>query len=647
MRLRKPSLPHTCSRWLPHNQFGVVLQDARKAAEQLRQARVFVQRAERAAPALDAWPFVAALVAGSLAGLPGMRGAGAGAAAGAAGPGAAAGESLSASAGPSGGPSWTLAGALCPNNAGELQRQALAQLYTHVSPANAAKLAAAVRGLPAAEDAGAAAAALGNGPVVGAAPFAPSFAEKQASSASANAGTAGPGAAQGLQSRVMTAGGAPALGASAAWLALAVRAVADAAGDGGDAEHEYDTHARPSLSRLAPEHLAALAAWLVLAGPPPLPGAPVLAPGALPPGLRARAARDATAAAEQALAPAHAGTPSMNPSSKPLKTALGSSTADGAAAGRQGAVAVENGGDGGVEEQGGALTLRALLEELRREAGRLGVLGEVRARVALAPAELAAVEAMLMADPGHRVCPARPHDDRSGGAAAAGGPPNEPGRDPNPGDPNPGPMPDLLAACIRGLALGGCNVHKLLAISNAVLGSAPDGLPGGGGGTSDAAAAHALVASAVADVVAAALVKLGGGGAVAATATAASGAALQGVAHCLAGPCLLNGAHGPLKECPSPTGGPLGVRDVDRSARFGREGLHGNGGEAAAGGGSPAAATAMAVAVMRNAMCAELVAYADARRGGAGAQDAPALQLLAEIWPDAGAGRAARCSIAC
>lgn len=615
---------------------------------------MFVQRAERAAPALDAWPFIAALVAGALAGLPGMRDTGAEAAAGAAGPEAAVGESRSASAGPPGGPSWTLAGPLC-TNAGELQRQALAQLYTHVSPANAAKLAAAMRGLPAAEDAGAAAAALGNGPKGEAAPFAPSSvapAEEQASSAAANAGTAAPGAVQGSNLRFMTAGGAPALGASAAWLALAVRAVADAAGDAGDAEHEYDTHARPSLSRLAPEHLAALAAWLVLAGPPPLPGAPVLAPGALPPGLRARAARDATAAAEQALAPAHAGTPSTNLSSKPSKTALGS-TADGAAAGRrQGSVAVEDGGNGGVKEQEGALALRALLDELRHEAGRLGVLGEVRARVALAPAELTAVEAMLMADPSHRVSPARSHDDRSGGAAAAGGPPGEPGRDPNPGDPNPRPMPNLLAACIRGLAAGGCNVHKLLAISDAVLGSASDGLPGGGGGSSDAAAAHALVASAVADVVAAALLKLGGGGAGAgagagATATVASGAALQGVAHCLAGPCLSNGAHGPLKECTSPTDAPLGVRNVDRSARFGRKGLHGDGGEAAAGGGSPAAATATTVAMMRNAMCAKLVAYADARRGGAGAQDAPALQLLAELWPDAGAGRAARCSIAC
>ncbi|KAK9831894.1 hypothetical protein WJX81_006720 [Elliptochloris bilobata] len=42
-------------------------QDAAGAAEQLRQARIFVQRAERAAPGLDAWPFVAPLVAAALA----------------------------------------------------------------------------------------------------------------------------------------------------------------------------------------------------------------------------------------------------------------------------------------------------------------------------------------------------------------------------------------------------------------------------------------------------------------------------------------------------------------------------------------------------------------------------------------------------
>ncbi len=236
---------------------------------------MFVQRAERAAPALDAWPFVAALVAGALsAHCPGLE----------------------PSATPD--PAPGSASPLQQPGASELRALALAQLYAHVTPANAAKLAAAVRGLPASADSRAPVPA--GRPGAGALPAGgPSYSAGHAGLAKApmpagsepaeNGGPSAPSEPARVSGGMRVAPGAPApapppaaapqaawgapegpagqpgapeagtaqaagaapLGPSAAWLALAARAVAGAAGDAGELEHEYEAHARPALARSA------------------------------------------------------------------------------------------------------------------------------------------------------------------------------------------------------------------------------------------------------------------------------------------------------------------------------------------------------------------------------------------------------------
>jgi len=400
------------------------------------------------------------------------------------------------------------------------------------------------------------------------------------------------------------------------------------------------TPVRALGGRLAPADLVGLARWLVLGGPPPLPGAPALAPGALPPGLRARAAHDAMAAVEEALAV------SCRPSGKLLSGSGGgaAAAADGSPAAPaadgnagpdgRGATDLANSMQAGGHSAGdGDMDpgLRPLLAALQREAGRLGVLGEVRARAGLAPAELAAVEAALAVGPG-----LAPHDPargaalsaanaaqggqaaRAAGAAggeAAGGGAAE-AADGAADDPQ-GP----LTECVRGLAARGCGVHKLLAVADAALGG------GAGGDSHDGAsvgeAARSFVARAVADVFRTALSAHGAGG----EGAAAAGSALDGAVACLAGPGV-----------PADQGAPPANGAVQRP----RNGLRRADDGAATVDDAAARGCAGDVAAMRNAAWAELHAFAAARAGGAAAADAPALRLLDQLWPDEHSGHAGR-----
>jgi len=399
------------------------------------------------------------------------------------------------------------------------------------------------------------------------------------------------------------------------------------------------TPGRALWGRLAPADLAGLARWLVLGGPPPLPGAPALAPGALPPGLRARAARDTMAAVEEALAA------SGGPSGKLLSGGGGGgAAADGdpaapAAGGDagpdgRGAADLANGvqagahgtGDGDAEQG-----LRPLLAALRREAGRLGVLGEVRARAGLAPAELAAVEAALADgpgptahDPAHGAAVSAAHAAQGGQAARAGGAGGGEAAGGGAGETADGAADDPrgpLAECVRGLAARGCGVHKLLAVADAALGggAAGDGRDGAGVGE----AARSFVARAVADVVRTSLSALGAGG----EGAAAAGAALEGAVACLAGPGV------PADYGAPPADGAVrprnGLRHADATAAAVDDAAAGEG-------------CAGDVAAMRDAAWAELGAHAAARAGGAAAADAPALRLLEQLWPDELSGRASR-----
>ena len=622
-------------------------QDAAGAAEQLRQARTFVMRAERAAPGLDAWPFVAPAVASALARVPQScpdpRGA------------AHAGTVVDACTGvgrDSASPSLPL-----QRDAAGLQRRALAQLYAHVSPANAAKLAAAVRGLPASPaeagpapgaDGGAHACPAENG----------SIGEPRTVAAGTLNVPLDKGASPPRQWWVVEQG--PPLGASAAWLALAARCVAGAAGDAGDVEHEYDAVARPCLNRLERSHLAALAAWLVLGGPPPLPGAPELARGALPPGLRARVARDAAAALEQALA-ADAG-----PSVSVLRAArgelvVGNGPAGGGPAGREHATGVQ--GPDGVYPTGAAAAdsdahgagegaLHGLLAELRREAGWLGVLGHIQERVALAPAELAAVEAALAgraqatSSPGARqpqvsAVAGAQGAGQGGGDSELGGPlgasmtvssqaGGAPVRD---ADPGTNPARDPLAACVRGLAAGSCSAAKLLAVAAAAVGAAN----GGSAGSVRARAnAEALVAQGIAGALSSALQALGDGSAVGAQAALD----LEGVARCLASSDASSTGPGDTHAAGTPQGELSG--SASSRARAPRNGLRPSGGK---GSGAPAPEWRQVIAGMRDAAWAQLLAHAASQQGGAGASDAPALRLLGNLALDAGVRPPSMCAL--
>ena len=592
-------------------------------------------RAERAAPGLDAWPFVAPAVATALSRVPQPR----------ADP-------------PSAPPAGTRGGPLpARRDAAGHQQRALTQLYVHVSPANAAKLAAAVRGLPTLP------------PEAGPAPGSDCGARAHPSENGgiSRSGTAAAGPNWGGSAPRQwwaVERGAP-LGTSAAWLALAVRCVAGAAGDAGDVEHEYDAHARPCLNRLERPHLAALAAWLVLAGPPPLPGAPILARGALPPGLRARAARDAAAALEQALAADAA--PSVTAlQAAQGKLAVGNGPAVGKPRGSAGAQGVRVGpggerGPGGTPADSGgpgaeAGALPSLLAELRAEAGWLGVLGNIQQRVALAPGELAAVEAALA---GRAQAAGPPGACQPYASAAAGALDAGQGRDSTEldgllgaatsassragdapvGDHGPGPnlgsesnpTPDPLAACISGLAAGGCSAAKLLAVAAAALGAVGDGSEGSEAAHTDA---EALVAREVAGALSSALRALGAGGAGGAQAALH----LEGMARCLATSCAPSDDPGDTPAAETPQG-ELSPSARPR-ARAPRNGLPPGGGK---GPGSDLPEWHCAVAGMRDAAWAQLLAHAASRQGGAGASDAAALRLLGELALDAGARGPSMC----